>query len=127
MESLFLYVRPAFFRRLDRAASLTGRLNSSIKPFMVMSGCCSIFKSIFSMVAGVIFGFLPLFLGLGVMFPVVRCCCHTRLTVCLWIISHFAISCPDLPACLCFTIVSLTRTGMGSINFTSPNTIHHKL
>ena len=127
MESLFLYVNPDCFRRLDSAASLTCRLNSSIKLFMVMSGCCSILVNMFSMVLGVIFGFLPLFLGLGVTFPVVRYCCHIRLTVCLWIISHCAISCPDLPACLCFTIVSLTRTDMGSIYFTIHNTIHYKL
>jgi hypothetical protein len=28
-----------------------------------------------------------------------------------------AISDPDWPVCLCFAIVSLTRTGMGFINF----------
>jgi len=43
---------------------------------MVMSGCCSLLVRIFSIVvARVIFGFLPLFLGLGVMFPMVRYCC----------------------------------------------------
>jgi len=80
---LFLYVKPSFFRRLESAASLTGRENLSISPFRVVSGCFSIFCEDFFHGLWGDFWFFSLFLGLGSTFPVVRYCCHTRLTVCL--------------------------------------------
>ena len=65
MERLFLNVKPSFIRRLQSAAWLIFRSNSSMSSFKVMSGCCLIFVSMLSMVWFVIFGFLPQFRGSG--------------------------------------------------------------
>ena len=65
MERLFLKVRPSFLRRLQRAAWLIFRSNSSMSSKRVMSGCCLFFSTMVCMVWLVIFGFLPQFSGSG--------------------------------------------------------------
>ena len=79
-------------RRLLRAAGLICRLNSSINSLSVMSGCCSIFWVIWSMVCCVTLGFRPWVRGLGCMVPVCLCRAQIFVTVLWLMMSHFAIS-----------------------------------